>query len=148
MNNNIVPRKLKTMDRRLHWIRCREAQGQFQYYWASGSLNWGDYSNKYHPPSITNRKECNLREIQTASKTSGTGKVPERVYCSCRSYCNRVPKQDPCVKQMRSKYDSLSCVRTHRPTYPSITYQRRVIININTVLLIPLYILVSSALQC
>ena len=29
VNNNIVLRKLKTMDRRLHWIRYREAQGQF-----------------------------------------------------------------------------------------------------------------------
>ena len=50
VNNNIAPKKLKTMDRRLHWLRCREAQGQFRYYWASGSLNWGDYSTKYHPP--------------------------------------------------------------------------------------------------
>ena len=50
VNNNIVPRKLKTMDRRLHWLRCREAQGQFRYYWASGNLNWGDYSTKHHPP--------------------------------------------------------------------------------------------------
>ena len=23
VNNNIVPKELKTMDRRLHWIRCR-----------------------------------------------------------------------------------------------------------------------------
>ena len=31
VNNTIVPKKLKTMDRRLHWLRCREAQGQFKY---------------------------------------------------------------------------------------------------------------------
>ena len=41
VNNAIVPRKLKTMDHRLHWIRCREDQGQFRYYWAIGNLNWG-----------------------------------------------------------------------------------------------------------
>ena len=57
VNNTIVPMKIKTMDRRLHWLRFREAQGQFRYYQASGSLNWGDYSTKHHPPSITNRKE-------------------------------------------------------------------------------------------
>ena len=50
VNNAIVPRKLKMTDRRLHWMRCREAQDQFQYYWASGSLKWGDCINKYHPP--------------------------------------------------------------------------------------------------
>ena len=41
VNNTIVPMKLKTMDRRLHWMRRREAQGQFRYYWASESENWG-----------------------------------------------------------------------------------------------------------
>ena len=49
VNNAIVPKNLKTMDRRLHWLRCREAQGQFRYYWASGNLNWRDYSTKHHP---------------------------------------------------------------------------------------------------
>ena len=39
VNNTIVTIKLKTMDLRLHWIRCSEAQGRFRYYWASGSLN-------------------------------------------------------------------------------------------------------------
>ena len=29
VNNTIVTRKLKTMGRRLHWLRFREAQGQF-----------------------------------------------------------------------------------------------------------------------
>ena len=48
VNNAIVPRKLKEMDRRLHWIRCKEAQGQFRYYWASRNLNWGDYRTKHH----------------------------------------------------------------------------------------------------
>ena len=57
VNNDIVPRKLNTMDCRLHWLRCIEAQGQFRYYWASGSLNWGVYSTKHHPYlSITNLK--------------------------------------------------------------------------------------------
>ena len=41
VNNTLVPRKLKTMDRRLHWLRCREDQGQIRYYCASGNLNGG-----------------------------------------------------------------------------------------------------------
>ena len=83
VNNDIVPRKHETMDRHLHCLRCREAQGQFRYYWASSNLNWGDYSTKHHPPpSIMNRKQCNFQEIRTASKTSSLSKVPARVYCS------------------------------------------------------------------
>jgi hypothetical protein len=50
VNNTIVPRKLKSMDLRLHWLRCREAQGQFRVYWAKGVDNWGDYHTKHHPP--------------------------------------------------------------------------------------------------
>ena len=56
VNNTIVPRKLEAVDHRLHWLRCREAQGQFRYYWASGILNWGYYRTKHHPPSITKQK--------------------------------------------------------------------------------------------
>ena len=60
VNNTIVPKKLKTMDRRLHWLRCRESQGQFRYYWASGNLNWGDYSTKHYPPLYheSRRMQC------------------------------------------------------------------------------------------
>ena len=53
VNNTIVPRKLKTMDHRLHWLRYREAQDQFRYYWASENLNWGDYSTKHHLPPLS-----------------------------------------------------------------------------------------------
>ena len=57
VNNTIVTRKLKTMDRRLHCLRCIEAQGQFRYYWASGNLNWGDYSTKRHPPPFYHKSK-------------------------------------------------------------------------------------------
>ena len=32
VNNTIVPQKLKAMDRRIYWLRCRNSQGQFRYY--------------------------------------------------------------------------------------------------------------------
>ena len=51
VNNTIVPRKLKSMDLRYHWLRCCMVQGQFRFYWAPGSSNWGDYSTKHHPPA-------------------------------------------------------------------------------------------------
>ena len=50
VNNTIVPSKLKAMDHCLYWIRCRDSQGQFRYYWSPGLLNWGDYSTKHHLP--------------------------------------------------------------------------------------------------
>ena len=47
INNTIVPKRLKSMDLRLHWLRCREAQGQFRVFWAPGTENWADYYTKH-----------------------------------------------------------------------------------------------------
>jgi hypothetical protein len=48
-NLTIVPQKTKSMDLRLWWLRCRESQQQFRYYWDKGSHNWADYHTKHHP---------------------------------------------------------------------------------------------------
>ena len=50
VNGTIVANKLKAMDLRLHWLRCREAQDQFRIFWDKGPNNWADYSTKHHPP--------------------------------------------------------------------------------------------------
>jgi len=49
-NKTIVPKQTKSMDMRFYWLRCRNAQGQFRFYWARGNFNWADYSTKHHPP--------------------------------------------------------------------------------------------------
>jgi hypothetical protein len=33
LTNKILPKALKAMDMRFHWLRCHNAQGQFRYYW-------------------------------------------------------------------------------------------------------------------
>ena len=48
-NKTIITKKMKSMDMRLWWLRCRESQGQFRYYWAPGALNHADYPTKAHP---------------------------------------------------------------------------------------------------
>ena len=49
-NATIIPRKTKSMDIKFHWLRCRDSQNQFWYFWAPGALNLGDYSTKNHTP--------------------------------------------------------------------------------------------------
>ncbi len=34
---------------RFHWLRCRNTQGQFRYYWRPGTQNLADYFTKHHP---------------------------------------------------------------------------------------------------
>jgi hypothetical protein len=49
VNNNVM-KKLKAMDMKYYWLQCRESQGQFRHYWASGKTNNGDYVTKHHAP--------------------------------------------------------------------------------------------------
>ena len=50
LTNIILPNALKAMNMRLHWLQCRNAQGQFRYYWRPGPSNKADYWTKHHPP--------------------------------------------------------------------------------------------------
>jgi len=49
INNKILPKATKAMDMRFHWLRCREAQKQFRFFWRPGPTNKGDYPSKHHP---------------------------------------------------------------------------------------------------
>jgi hypothetical protein len=48
VNNNIQPRRTKAMDMRFHWLRDREAQRQFRFFWRPGPTNRADYWTKHH----------------------------------------------------------------------------------------------------
>jgi hypothetical protein len=49
LTNKILPKAPKAMDMHFHWLRCRNAQGQFRYYWRPGTQNLADYFTKHHP---------------------------------------------------------------------------------------------------
>jgi hypothetical protein len=49
LTNKILPKALKAMDMRFHWLRCRSAQDQYRFYWRPGTQNLADYWMKHHP---------------------------------------------------------------------------------------------------
>jgi hypothetical protein len=49
--NKIRPKALKAMDMRFHWLHCRKAQDQYQFYWRPGTQNLADYWTKHHAAS-------------------------------------------------------------------------------------------------
>jgi hypothetical protein len=49
INGKITPKRTKAMDMRFHWLRDRECQEQFRFYWRPGRLNYADYWTKHHP---------------------------------------------------------------------------------------------------
>jgi hypothetical protein len=51
VTNNIQPQRTKSLDMRFYWLRCRDAQGQFKFYWRPGPTNLDNYWTKHHPAS-------------------------------------------------------------------------------------------------
>jgi hypothetical protein len=51
LTNKFLPKALKAMDMRFHWLRCRAGQDQYRYYWQPGTQNLADYWTKHHPAS-------------------------------------------------------------------------------------------------
>ena len=52
INKTMTPRRAKTYDQRTNWLKCREAQKQFNIIWKSGKVNRADYHSKTHPASV------------------------------------------------------------------------------------------------
>ena len=48
LNNTFEQRRLKAMDMRFYWIKCRIAQVKFKLLWRSGQENLADYFTKLH----------------------------------------------------------------------------------------------------
>jgi len=49
-NNTIIIKRMRALEMRLNWLKDREAQEQFCFFWDKGSRNKGDYHTKHHPP--------------------------------------------------------------------------------------------------
>ena len=59
VNGKITPKRTKAMDMRFHWLRDRECQQQFKFFWRPGKTNYADYWTKHHSAAhhVNMRKE-------------------------------------------------------------------------------------------
>ena len=46
--NTMTPKRSKEYDKRVNWLKCREAQKQFKLMWESEKKNKADYHSKIH----------------------------------------------------------------------------------------------------
>ncbi len=53
LTNKILPKTLKAMNMRFHWLRCRDAQDQFRYYWRPERRTWQTTSLSTTQPHTT-----------------------------------------------------------------------------------------------
>ena len=49
INKTMTPKRVEVYDQRFNWLKCREAQKQFDLIWKSGKLNRADFHTKKHP---------------------------------------------------------------------------------------------------
>ena len=49
IDKTMTPKREKSYDVILNWLKCREAQNQFEIIWREGILNRADYHSKRHP---------------------------------------------------------------------------------------------------
>ena len=89
INKKVQQKRTKAMDMRFHWLRDRECQQQFRFYWRPGKLNYADYWTKHHSakhhrnvrreyltPMVTleyNRQRENWERAELASEDSHEG---------------------------------------------------------------------------
>ena len=51
LNSTSRQQRLKAIDMRFYWLRDHVEQGQFNVYWAPGTLNFADYFTKHYSPA-------------------------------------------------------------------------------------------------
>jgi hypothetical protein len=78
LTNRILPKALEAMDMQFNWLRCREAQGQYRFYWRPETQNLADYWTKHHPAShhksfrpqiLTSRTDPEYLKLTTPTNT-------------------------------------------------------------------------------
>ena len=101
INNKIQPKRTKAMDMRFHWLRDREAQGQFKIYWRPGGTNLADYFTKHHPPAhhVNVRAEflTKVKDLAEARAARQTTNASEKI--ATLQGCVRQATLQGCVRQ-------------------------------------------------
>ena len=69
INKSMTPKRAKTYDQRMNWLKCREAQKQFNIVWRSGKDNRADYHTKTHPIHVYKTKRSQY--VATAALAAG-----------------------------------------------------------------------------
>jgi hypothetical protein len=106
LTNKILPKALKAMDMRFHWLHFRTAQGQFCYYWRPGTQNLADYWTKHHPTS--HHKSFCPQILMSATdpdyiKLTGTPRIN-----ASKSFIKHVLKSPLFAEQIAAKQKTLA----------------------------------------
>jgi hypothetical protein len=87
LTNKILPKALKAMDMRFHWLQCHDAQGQYRCYWRPGTQNLVDYWTKHHPAS--HHKSSRSQILMPAADPTNV-KLTTKEATTTKSFVNKI----------------------------------------------------------
>eukprot|EP00957_Ditylum_brightwellii_P191702 14593878-Ditylum_brightwellii.AAC.1 len=87
------------MDMRFHWLKCREAQKQFNIKWKQGETNRADYHSKHHHP-IHHQKQQQQYVVNAAVSAENKDIVENilKVMCCMRTVVQNQVSARGCAK--------------------------------------------------
>ena len=113
LTNKNLPKALKAMDMRFHWLRCRDAQGQFRYHWWPGMQNLADYFTKHHP-ATHHKSVCptilpadNDPEYRKLFMTQDASSPHQRQWC--KDKCTKQVVRGGTFKSHAQRFDKMQC---------------------------------------
>jgi hypothetical protein len=105
INKKIQPKRTKAMDMRFHWLRDREAQGQFKIYWRPGKTNLADYFTKHHAPAhhVNVRAEflTRVKDLVETRRTTKNDKKNDKI--ATLQGCVRQAQNDRTIERQNDR---------------------------------------------
>lgn len=99
INGDSQQRRSKHMDMRFHWLRDRERQKQFHFYWRPGTENKADYVTKHHPA----KHHQEVRKYYVSNNVSLVVPLPSLQGCANRRYKTSKGSRKPTASSARIK---------------------------------------------
>ncbi len=110
LTNKLLPKALKAMDIRFHWLRCREAQDQYCLYWRPGTQNLVDHWTKHHPAS--HHKAFWPQILMSATTDHKNTKLNTPTNTATKSFVKNILSTPSFVEQMAVKQRTIAAKGT------------------------------------
>jgi hypothetical protein len=106
LTNKILPKSLKAMDMRFHWLHCREAQDQYRFYWRPGTQNLADYWTKHHPASHHKAFRPQILMSSTTNHENSKANTPKNT--ATKSFIKKILSTPSFVEQLAAQQRTIA----------------------------------------
>jgi hypothetical protein len=107
LTSKILPKVLKTMVMQFHWLCCRKAQDQYQFYWRPGTQNLAeDYWTKHHPASHHKAFQPQMLTSSTTNHENIKADTPNNM--ATKSFVKKILSTPSFVEQLAAKQRAIA----------------------------------------